>query len=251
MPTQSFLPLIAQLLRKPQTLLTAPNGVDSRSHIAAIAPRLLAITVVFAGLFGLVVGSYRGGIQYIYASLKMPLLFLVPVLVGLPAVRALFRAVGSDAPRHRTALAALVGMARTAILAAACAPVLWLAYSVHIDYHAAILLMTGCLLLVGLPGLATLVHALPGGGPRRWLARTGTVAILGVLLAQSGWVMRPFVVRPRADVTLFRPIEANVFSSLRASYDASRGRYRGWHARRAGLLGRALEAPSADDKPTR
>jgi len=241
MSTSAYLPLIAQLLRKPQALLDPPPGTELRTHIATLGPRLIAITVVFASLFGLVVGSYRGGIQYAYAALKMPLLLIVPVLVGLPAVRALFSACGSEATRERTALAALAGMARTAILAAACAPVLWLAYSMHIGYHDAIMLMTACLLLVGLPGLATLVHALPGGGKRRWLARTGTVAIMGVLLAQSGWVMRPFVVRPRAEVTLFRPVEADVFSSLRASYEASQGRYRGWHARRSGLLGRALD----------
>lgn len=245
MSTHSYLPLIAQILRNPQALLKPPGG-DIRSHIAVLGPRLIVITVVFASLFGMVVGSYRGGIQYLYAAIKMPLLFLVPVLVGLPAVRALFAAIGGDAPRERTALAALAGMARTAILAAACAPLLWLAYSVHIDYHHAILLMSACLLAVGLPGLVTLVHALPGGGQRRWLARTGTIAIMGVLLAQSGWVMRPFVVRPRAEVSLFRPIEANVFSSLRASYEASQGRYRGWTARRAGLLGRALEQEDAE-----
>ena len=41
-----------------------------------------------AALLGAVCGSYRGGIQIAFAAVKMPALFLVPLLVALPAVHA-------------------------------------------------------------------------------------------------------------------------------------------------------------------
>jgi hypothetical protein len=54
-------------------------------------------------------------------------------------------------------------------------------------------------------------------------------------------LLRPFVVRPRAEIALFRPIEANVFSSLRATQQSAQGRYGDWEARGGGLLGNEVE----------
>jgi hypothetical protein len=38
--------------------------------------------------------------------------------------------------------------------------------------------------------------------------------VLGLVTAQTGWLLRPFVARPTAEVTLFRPVEGDVFGSL-------------------------------------
>ncbi|MCB9754597.1 MAG: hypothetical protein H6713_32070 [Myxococcales bacterium] len=237
---RTILELTTLLLRDPQALIDAG---DREQALGELAPRLLAITCAGASLFGLVVGSYRGGVQHLYAAVKMPLLLLLPVLVGLPAIRALYAACEVHTSRSRLGLAALAGMARTAVLAAACAPLLWLLYSVHISYHRAILVMTACLLAVGLPGLTALTRGLPRGGQHRWLASAGSVIILGALLAQSGWLLRPFVVRPRAEATFLRAIQADVFSSLNATYDSSKGRYRGWSARSHGFIGAKAAPP--------
>ena len=102
----------------------------------------------------------------------------------------------------------------------------------------AILAMAACLCLVGLPGLLTLLASLPEGGRNRPLASLASVAVLGVLLAQSGWLLRPFVVRPRAEVTFLRSVEADVFSSLASTSRSARGQYRGWEAEGGGVLGR-------------
>ncbi len=239
----SLLSLIAALLCDPEAVLA---GASPRE----LAPRLLSITVVGAAIFGGVVGAYRGGIQVPFAALKMPLLFLAPVALGLPAVRALF-AVDTDAVAwHKLGLAGLVGMARAAVLAAAFSPVLWLYYSVGPDYHAAILALAGSLALVALPGLTTLARALPRAGRRQVLATVGALSILGVLTAQAGWVLRPFVARPNAPVTLLRPVEADVFSSLGASWSASQGRYQDWDPKAPRLLSPQEPAQSEQRQET-
>jgi hypothetical protein len=226
------------LLREPERLLGGLDDDEASARLAMLAPRLLAITLLGAGLFGLVIGSYRGDVQYLYAALKTPLLLLLPILIGLPAIRAFHDACEVAVSWSRLALAALVAIARTAVLAAACAPVLWLYLSWHPDYHRAVLAMAACLCLVGIPGLTTLLAAMPQGGRARPLASFASLVVLGVLLAQSGWLLRPFVVRPRAEITLLRSVESNVFSSLASTGDSARGRYRGWRAEGAGLLGR-------------
>jgi hypothetical protein len=227
--------LVGLILRSPTSLV---SEADPRRMLRTVAPPLIAIAISGMALFGLVVGSYRGGLQNLYAAIKLPLLLLVPTVIALPAVRALYAACDVEASHARLALAALVGMARTGVLAAACGPVLWLFYSVHIDYHLAILLMVGALIGVGLPGLSTIVRSLPAGGRHRGFAAVTSVVLLGLVGAQTGWLLRPFVARPRAEVAFVRPIESDVFSSLRTAFDSARGHYDGWDVGSNGFLAR-------------
>jgi len=239
----SLLALTTQVLRSPASIL---EGRDPRDVLATTLGPLLILSVVGAAIFGAVVGSYRGGLQYLYAPLKMPLLLLVPLLVGLPAVRSLYRACEVSVGHARVVLAAVVGIARAALLAATVGPFLWLPYSLDIDYHVAVLMMAGALLLTGGIGVVTMIGLLPGGGRHRWLAHVASLAVLGALWAQSGWMLRPFVVRPSADVTLWRPVESDIVSGLQAAWRSARGDYRGWHAEPGGLLGRRRAAGSPE-----
>lgn len=238
---QDTLLLTTRALRDPDALI---NGAESPADLARLAPPLLGVTLVGGALFGLMVGSQHGGIQLLYASLKMPLLLLAPPLIALPVVHALWRACGVDPGWRRLSIAALAGMARSAIFAAAMGPVLWLLYSIDLDYHASVLVMTGTLALAGLPGIAALMRALPRGGDLRILATLGSAAALFLAFSQTGWLLRPFIARPTAAVTLFRPIEEDVFSSLGATNRSAVGDYRGWDAERSGFL-----APAPEEAP--
>ncbi len=230
MSTDPILRLLTALLR---------GRLEQDTAFARNAPRLLGIAFVGAAIFGAVVGTYRGGVQPLAAALKMPLLFLVPTLVVLPAMRALGSTANERVAWRPLAIAALVGIARSAILAAGTAPVLWLLFSVHPGYHLSVLVMAGTLALVGLPGLLTTSRAIPGR--RRGLATLCAVGLVGLVSAQTGWLLRPFVVRPTAEIALLRTVEADVFSSLGQSALSTVGIYDGWDARRAGLVGRIAE----------
>lgn len=232
----SLLALTGVLLREPERLII-DDELDTQARLVELAPKLLALAVIGGAAFGMVVGSYRGSIQYLYAALKAPMLLLLPMLLGLPALRAFLAACELQLSWSRLALASLLAVARTAVLAAATSPVLWLYLSLQPDYHRAVLAMAGALVLVGAPGLWTLMSSLPNGGRNRPLAHAAALVVFGVLLAQTGWLLRPFVVRPRAEIALFRPIEANVFSSLHATQRAAQGRHLDWKASRGGLLG--------------
>jgi len=242
-----LLTIATGLLRDPVALI---DGPDERGTLARLAPSLLAITVLGAAVFGVVVGSYRGGVQVVYAAIKMPALLLLPVVVSLPAVRALLQAGGLQVSYSRVALACLAGAARTAILTAALGPVVWLYYSITPDYHASVLVMALALGLAGLPGMATVSRAVipaddgssvAGRSRLRWLSAVGILLVMGLTGAQSGWLLRPFVARPTAEIAFLRPIEEDVFSSLAATSRSARGDYRGWEAEAEGLLSK--EAP--------
>lgn len=240
-----ILTLAATVLRDPDALI---DLADDREALGRVIPQLLLVAAVGAATFGLVIGSYRGGIQLVYAAVKMPFLLAIPVIVCLPAIRALYAACRVDAPYERLALASTVGMARTGLLAAALAPVVWLLYSVALDYHLAVLLLAGTLALAGLPGLLTVSRALPGRGEGRLLATVASIAILGATTAQTGWLLRPFVARPNGEVAFLRPIEADVASSLAATGAASVGEYQDWEPEAAGLAGRGLRRDRAAEE---
>jgi hypothetical protein len=57
------------------------------------------------------------------------------------------------------------------------------------------------------------------------MAVVGSLVVLGLLVAQTGWVLRPFVARPRGEVTFLRPVESDVFSALGASSRSAAGDY--------------------------
>lgn len=244
-----LLTIATGLLRDPVALI---DGPDDRETLGRLAPALLIITALGAAIFGVVVGSYRGGLQIVYAAIKMPALMLLPVVVSLTAVRALLRAGDVPVTYSRVALASLTGTARTAILAAALGPVVWLYYSITPDYHTSVLVMVAALGLAGLPGMATVAKAVAVSGGKagatrrlRVLSAAGILLVMGLTGAQSGWLLRPFVARPTAEVAFLRPIEEDVFSSLMATSRSARGDYRGWEAEAEGLLSREVELEPA------
>ena len=230
----------AALLRDPVAL----GRGDPRATLQTHGTALLGITIASAAVLGAVVGSYRGGVQLAYAAIKTPVLWLLPVVVALPAVHALYRVFGIAVDYGQVALAALVGTARAALVLGVASPALWLALSIHIDYHRAIVALCAALVLAGGLGLYTIAAILPGHGARKVGAHVLAVAAMGVVLAQGGWVLRPFIARPRADVAFLRPVESNVFASVAASWRSAQGRYEGWETRREGLLA----TPEAPDR---
>lgn len=244
--SQLFL-LVSQVLRDPVGVVERSESSES---LAQNAPPLLGIAVVGALLFGAVVGSSRGDIQVAYAAIKMPLLLWIPVMLALPACHALWRACELDVAWNRVVASGLVAMARTAILAAAAGPVLWLFYSVSPGYHISVLALAAALVAVGLPGMTVVAGAMPAGGRRRALAKLGSLLVLGLCVAQTGWLLRPFVSRPAGDVTFLRPIEEDIFSSLAATSRSAVGDYSSdWQPERKGMTRGLFDQPDAQETP--
>lgn len=247
----TLLSLTATVLKQPSAIV---ERSEDREFFAEVVPRLLLLVVLGAAVFGAVVGAYRGGIQVVFAATKMPLLLLVPVVVALPAVRAIAQAAGAPMPWSRLVLSALAGVARTSVIAAALSPGLWLlltwTFSVEagqvlhvVDYHSAVLLFAASVVAVGLPLLVTVSSAMPARGLRRLIAMTAASAVLGVTLMQTGWLLRPFVVRPSAEVAFLRPVEEDVFSALAWTSTSALGLNRGtsWEVEPSGAFRRGRE----------
>lgn len=229
----SILALTTQVLRDPDALAERAD----RTTLAALAPPLLALALGGAALLGVAAGSSHGPLQSAFAAVKLPVLFLAPPLVVLPLVHAFAEVCEVPVGWARLGLSALAGLARSGLLAAAAAPLLWLPLSLDTDYHFAILLFVGTFMTVLMPAVSTVSRAIPRGGMLRWMAMPALSLALGLVIAQTGWVLRPFVSRPKAEVTFLRPVEADVFSAIGATTRSATGDYRDdWKPASSGVM---------------
>ncbi len=229
------LELTAAVLRDPDAVAQS----DDPRALARLAPPLLAMSVGGALVLGLAAGATHGPLQSAFAAVKTPALFLLPPLLVLPLVHGFATACGVTVSWTRLGIATLAGLARSGLLAGAVAPLLWLPFSLDTDYHLAVLMFVAAFGFSMLPGLATIARAVPSGGTMRWPAVIGTMLVLGVVTAQAGWVLRPFVARPQAELTFLRTVESDVFSSLGATTRSATGDYReDWAPRGSGLMRR-------------
>ncbi len=211
MTSPNILTIAVEVLTVPHRLVDRYE--DPRRAGEVVGP-LLVLLLLGAGLFGTVVGSYDGGWQLLYAGIKLPAVLLLAAVVSLPALRVLHAREGRSVTTWRAGLAALVGCARVALLSTALAPVFWLIYSLDPPYVLSILMLVCGLSLVGLPGLITVARALSPGGRMRFGPTLATIALLGLVMAQSGWILRPFVVTPGAQLTVLCPRNGDVVTGL-------------------------------------
>lgn len=198
-------------------------------EMGAQAARALLLTIcVGMGVLGATLGMYRGGLQILYAGIKLPLLAVLTAALTAPALSAMRVALyGTTRPRQ-DAMTVLAALGLTSLLAAAMAPVVLLFMSLDASYHGLFLVVVLCLGLSGLGGLVFFGSAL-AREPRSG-AGLVFVVVCAVCLAvgsQLGWTLRPWLVRPRAPQVVFvRSVEGSLLEAVSESIDSARGRYR-------------------------
>ncbi len=230
----TLLSLAADVLRRP--LEVVERVAEQPALLPQVLPRLVLLALVGGGVFGAVTGMYRGGPQVLYAAVKMPLLLLIPPMIVLPAARALVALDGPALSGQRLATACLVGMSRTAMLSVALTPPLWLLYRTDLSHQSALAWMLGSLALVGLPGLITVVRAMfPAGSPRG--SQLALVALLGLVFAQTGWLLRPFMSMHGTGYPLLCAVDHDIFSGLQVRLLSTREAPTDWDCANPLVLG--------------
>lgn len=213
-------------------LLRNPREVARRcleeQGLKPLAIASLGSLALGAAVFGGVVGSFRGGEQILYGAIKVPIALLGALVICVPALHAIAASLGRAWPLRTVIALVLAAAGRASLVLLAFAPMLWLAYDLGLGYHAAALAATGAYGLAGLAALGVLLRGL-GRGKH---AITTALAFVAVFLAaggQTGWILRPYLVRPQTeDVPFVRSIEGGfadaVFRSTRSAagvYDAA------------------------------
>lgn len=220
---------IDQLLRDRGAILERIRGdVD----LVGLARAMLITIAASAAIFGAALGTYRGGVQILYAAIKFPLLLLLTAAVCAPALTAFNSALDRPTSLRRDLALVLSALGLGSLLLVAQAPIILLATMVGVSYHTLILLTFCCSAASGLASLILLARGVRAtDGARATSAVLALVMVFSVVGAQMAWTLRPYVVRPRApEVPFVRSVEGNLIESVSRSFDSARGIYSRDHA---------------------
>jgi hypothetical protein len=211
------------LLRDPARLIAQ---IRAEEGLATIARSMIASILLGGAAFGATLGAYRGGVQILYAGVKLPLVLLFAACLCTPVLRGLGRALGRQSSFGQDAALLLSALSLGALVLAALAPVMLFAGMVEFPYHQTILLACGCCAISGVVGISLLWRGLSDGPGRLWIL-LGLFFAASAAGAQLSWTLRPFLVRPRTiDIPFVRQLEGSFLESVSNSYDSAQGRYR-------------------------
>ena len=220
----SGLGLVDQLLRDRRSVLAR---IERGERLAELMRVFVLTIVVGAAITGAAMGSFRGGMQIVYAAAKLPVALLVTAALCAPALTAIGRAVGRPASLATDVALVITALATGALVMVALVPVMLVARAIELPYHASILMTVCCGGLSGLVSIAVMaagLHRVSGKDAGLVLALFATVfAAVG---AQAAWTSRPWLVRPRTpDVPFVRAVEGSLYDAVLGSTRSARGIY--------------------------
>ncbi len=199
-------------------------------RISLPARKLVAASLALGAVYGLGMGLYAGlggrddSWKYLLASaLKVPLLFLLTLIVTFPSLYV-FAALADSKLRLRDTLRLLVAAIAVNLgVLASFAPVT-VFFTLSTDSYAFMIFLNVLFFAIaGGVGLAFLNRAVnavfapdaraAAGARARRIFRLWLV-IYGIVGAQMGWILRPFIGNPHLEFEPFRRRWSNVFEFL-------------------------------------
>jgi len=221
-----------QLLRHLDQLLRGnfTRDEDLREGRVPVPSRWLVGACLLCGAFyGLCMGLYAasgdiqgGAQQFVSSAVKVPMLFLFTLLVTFPSLYVFAALAGSRLRMHDMLRLLVSTITVNLAVVASFGPVI-IFFTVFTTSHAFISLLNVLFFaLSGAVSLGFLSRATrvvfetdPGKQGRARSIFRAWILIYGVVGAQMGWVLRPFVGNPNLEFVWFRHHrESNIFAAL-------------------------------------
>jgi hypothetical protein len=215
---------VDDLLKHPERVRAA---IDHGADLSRRTRTYVLLLVACTAAFGAALGFYRGGVQILFAAVKLPLVTLLTLAASAPLLHALNRALERPANMARDVAQLVAALARGALVLAAELPLVWAAHAVSSDYHRLVLLTVLACVIAGGVSFWFLWRALSETKAGRSLVALGVLVTMTVVGAQGSWLFRPFLVRPRATGVVFmHPLEGSFSDSIEDSLSSAQGHYR-------------------------
>lgn len=242
--------------RKTSPESLAAGRIDLRLNRFVILAILLGGAYgLFMGLFAITSREPAEYRQLLASTVKLPALFLITLVVTFPSLYV-FNALLGSRLRFLETLKLLIGaIAVNVAVAASLGPILGFFTLSTTSYPFMIILNVALLAISGAVGLGFLLHTLKrmsmvSNGPPPVMLPKGDlpegdlsepihtlpvaspsfsesksifriwVIIYGLVGAQTGWLLRPFIGSPDLPFAWFRPREGNFFQSVWAHFQA-------------------------------
>jgi hypothetical protein len=239
-----------RILRGEATRLPALKRGTIELPVGGLSVLLIVLAMIHGacmGSFSVFRGANQSHLQVLASTLKVPALFILTLLVTFPSLYVFNALVGSRLMIEAVLRLLIAALAVTVAVLASLGPIVAFFSASTTSYPFMVLLNVVVFVIAGLMGMAFLLQTLhrlslfgseaaqaeppddsaahPAVGvldspDDRVLSRHVKVVfrcwilLFGLVGAQMGWVLRPFIGKPGMPFTWFRPRESNVFQGI-------------------------------------
>jgi hypothetical protein len=184
---------------------------------------MLVSSFVFLAIYGAVLGSTHSPGQALSSAVKLPILFLVTLLVCVPTLYFFNVLFGSDQGISQNVALILTAIVVTAVLLVSFAPISIFFLLTTSQYQFFKLLNVAIFSLSGLMGVGFLGQGMrvmkgseTGESERRWVLRLW-MFLYAFVGSQLALTIRPFIGAPSMEFELFRQLGGNFYTNILAS----------------------------------
>jgi hypothetical protein len=179
------------------------------------------LMIVFSSIYGIVMGSYNGFLQAISSGVKVPLLFVLALLVCFPAFFILQHVLGSKLSLGQMLTVILSGFVMISLIVAAFAPIVLFFLITGDNYAFLKLLHVAIFAVASLFGMKTILDGLKFCCEKRNVyPKVGVVVfrfwivILAFVGMQLAWNLRPFIGSRGLPFEIVRQREGNFYLAV-------------------------------------
>ena len=183
--------------------------------------RLIAAFVVLTFVYGLVMGCYSGPLQAFTAGVKVPVLFLLSLLICFPAFFILQFILGSKMKLSHKAFIVLSGYVLTGAIMVSFTPIVVLFVLTGGNYYFLQLLHIAIFAVAGIFGMKMILDALKYSCEEKNVyPKTGVVVfrfwvvILAFVGIQLAWNLQPFLAEKTAAYAMFKKYKGNFYTAV-------------------------------------
>jgi hypothetical protein len=186
--------------------------------------RIWRLILLFSGLtflYGVIMGCYSGPAQVITAGIKVPVLFLLSLIICFPAFFVIQFILGSKMKLSHMFIIILSGYVLTGAIMVSFSPIIILFILTGGNYYFLQLLHIAVFALAGIFGMKTILDALKYSCEQKNVyPRTGVevfrfwVVILAFVGIQLAWNMQPFLAEKTKGYSLFKKYKGNFYTAV-------------------------------------
>ena len=186
--------------------------------------RIWRLILLFFGLtflYGIIMGCYSGPAQAITAGVKVPVLFLLSLIICFPAFFVIQFILGSKMKLSHMFIIILSGYVLTGAIMVSFTPIIMLFVLTGGNYYFLQLLHIAVFALAGIFGMKTILDALKYSCEQKNVyPRTGVevfrfwVVILAFVGIQLAWNMQPFLAEKTEGYSLFKKYKGNFYTAV-------------------------------------
>ncbi len=196
------------------------DGVELKEKMRA----MLISSILFLALYGGVLGATHSLWQTLSSAVKLPILFLLTLVICTPTLYFFNVLFGSNQSLTQNFALILTAITVTAVLLLSFAPIVVFFLLTTANYQFFKLLNVAIFAICGATGVTFLSQGMrlvsaagkEGTSARRWVLRLW-ILIYAFVGSQMAWTLRPFIGAPSMKFELFRQLGGNFYTNIFAS----------------------------------